>query len=180
VRYSPEYKELQKKLHATGTYGGTAPTSAGIINAIIQKLEIKHLLDYGCGSKLPLRDCLQPVGEFRYQAYDPMVDEYSDDPVPAEMVVVSDVLEHIEPEHIEEVLDHLEELTEVVIFATIHSGPAMKYLEDGRNAHILQRPFEWWLPKFLERFKVQTAQRFNDLEFFIIAQNRNLAIENAG
>jgi len=177
VRYSPEYKELQKKLHATGTYGGTAPTSAGIINAIIEKLSIKHILDYGCGSKLPLRGVLKPNGDLRYQAYDPMVDEYSDDPVPAEMVVVSDVLEHIEPEFIEEVLDHLEELTEVVIFATIHSGPAIKVLEDGRNAHILQRPLEWWVPKFFERFKVQTVQRFTDLEFFIIAQNRNLGIE---
>jgi len=177
VYYSPEYKKLQQKLHATGTYGGTAPTSAGIINGIIKKLDIKHLLDYGCGSKLPLRGVLDPPGEFRYQAYDPMVDEYSDPPVPAEMVVVSDVLEHVEPEYIEQVLDHLEELTEVVIYATIHSGPAMKKLEDGRNAHILQKPLEWWVPKFFERFTVQTVQRFTPLEFFIIAQNRELAID---
>lgn len=175
--YTPEYKEQQQKLHAKGNYGVTGDKQAGLINNIIHKLSIKHLLDYGCGSKALLRDVLSPPGEFRYQAYDPMVDEYSSDPVPAEMVVVQDVLEHIEPDFIEDVLDHLEQLTEVVIFATIFEGPAVKTLDDGRNAHLIQRPLEWWAPKFFERFKVQTVQRMSSKDFFIIAQNSGLGVE---
>jgi hypothetical protein len=32
-------------------------------------------------------------------------------------------------------------------------------LPDGRNAHLIQEPPEWWLPKLLERFDLYTFQR---------------------
>lgn len=119
---------------------------------MVDLMEIDHLLDYGCGHNLSLKDNLAPTRGFRYQAYDPGVPDFADDPVPAEMVVCIDVLEHIEPDLLENVLDHLEELTEKVLFATVHTGPAGKILPDGRNAHLIQKPAEWWLPKFIERF----------------------------
>ena len=100
----------------------------------------------------------KPQRECRVQCYDPGVPEYADPPTPAEMVVCIDVLEHIEPELIDDVLDHLEELTESFLFATVHTKPAGKKLPDGRNAHLIQKPAEWWLPKIMERF---TLKGFN-------------------
>ena len=94
----------------------------------------------------------KPDHECKVQCYDPGVPEYAELPKPAEMVVSIDVLEHIEPEYIEDVLDHLEELTQKVLFATVHLGPASKKLSDGRNAHLIQKPQEWWVPKFMDRF----------------------------
>jgi hypothetical protein len=78
------------------------------------------------------------------------------------------VLEHIEPQYLEQVLDHLVELTEVVAFITIHTGPAMKTLPDGRNAHLTQEPIEWWLAKILVRWDLQTVQKVGDHNYYTI------------
>ena len=44
-------------------------------------------------------------------------------------------------------------------FFTIHTGPAGKVLADGRNAHLIQQPSSWWLPKLCERFEIDHLQR---------------------
>lgn len=173
---SPEYVKQQEALHAKGNYGVTAQKYGPMVSNIIDKLEIDHLLDYGCGSNLSLRKTLLPNREIQYQAYDIGVPEFSGDPIPAEMVTCIDVLEHVEPDYLEDVLDHLEEMTEVVLFASVHMGPAGKTLADGRNAHLTQEGPEFWLPKFLERFSLQTFQIVSAVEFFVIAQNAGLPL----
>lgn len=144
------------------------------VSAIVDKMEIDHILDYGCGKNLSLTKGLKPKREFKYQAYDPMVAEYADDPVPAQMVVCIDVIEHIEPDFLEDVLDHLEELTEEILFISVHTGPAGKVLDDGRNAHLIQQPLEWWVPKIAERFDVQSVQVQNKKQFYVIAFNKDI------
>ncbi len=137
---------------------------------MIDLMGVDHLLDYGCGHNLSLQENLKPEKTFRYQCYDPGFEEYSDDPVPAELVVCIDVLEHIEPECLEDVLDHLESLTEKVLFATVHTGGAGKTLPDGRNAHLIQRPYDWWLPRFTERFQLKGFNmRGNGFEVVLLA-----------
>jgi hypothetical protein len=84
------------------------------------------------------------------------------------MVACIDVLEHIEPELLDNVLDHLQSLTELVVMLTIDSGPAGKTLADGRNAHLIQEPMSWWLPKLSERWELQTVQRITDHSFYVI------------
>ena len=139
---------------------------------------IDTLLDYGCGSNLSLRETLAPQRKLTYQAYDPGVPEYSGDPEPSDMVVCVDVLEHIEPEFLDDVLDHLMHLTQGVIFCSINTGPAGKTLSDGRNAHLIQQPMEWWLPRIWERFFIQKFQAVGPQEFYIFAHNIALDIED--
>jgi hypothetical protein len=139
---------------------------------MVDVMEIDHLLDYGCGHNLSLKKTLKPERPIKYQCYDPAVPDYAGNPTPAQMVVCIDVLEHIEPDCLEEVLDHLEELTEQVLFATVHTGPAGKVLSDGRNAHLIQQPYQWWLPKFIERFQLQGFhQRGNGFEVICVPYN---------
>ena len=179
MRYTPEYLSQQKSLHQKGNYGVIAGKMYGtIVSTIVDKMEIDHLLDYGCGKNLSLTKGLKTKREFKYQAYDPMVGEYSDEPVPAQMVCCIDVIEHIEPDYLEDVLDHLEELTEEVLFISVHTGPAGKVLDDGRNAHLIQQPLIWWLPKIAERFEVQSVQVQNKKQFYVIAFNKNLDDSN--
>lgn len=141
---------------------------------MIDLMEVDHLLDYGCGHNKSLTKTLKPARPFTYQAYDPGVPECADDPIPAQMVVCIDVLEHIEPECLEDVLDHLEHLTEQVLFCTVHTGPAGKILPDGRNAHLIQKPYDWWLPHFTERFELQGFHaRGNGFELVLIANDYN-------
>ena len=146
---------------------------APLVSQIIDKVEIDSLLDYGCGHNLSLFKKLNPERKFTYQAYDIGVPEYSDPPVPSQMVACCDVLEHIEPEYLDNVLDHIEELTEVVAFLSVCTVPANKTLDDGRNAHLIQQPMEWWLPKIWDRFKIQSLQVMSDAEFYVIVYADN-------
>src|SRR5688572_12590645 len=111
---SDEYKRQQEQLHQTTEYGTAAQHYGGVVRQIIEKLDITHLLDYGCGSRMGLLKNLHPNRKLTYQGYDPCVPELADPPVPAQMVACIDVLEHIEPNCLDNVLDHIASLTEVV------------------------------------------------------------------
>jgi hypothetical protein len=168
---SDGYRAQQEHLHATKEYGTMGQHYGPLVSQIIDKLEVSHLLDYGCGRKMGLTKSLKIQNKLTYQAYDPGagVPELASLPVPAQMVCCIDVLEHIEPDYLDNVIDHLAELTEVVAFVTIHTGPAMKTLSDGRNAHLTQQPIEWWLPKLWKHFDLQTMQKVGDHNYYIIA-----------
>jgi hypothetical protein len=184
---SDEYKAQQESLHESAqvdgkpvVYGGASLFYAPIIADVINKIEPGHVLDYGCGKHLLLARALRDSKikqRFKYQAYDPAVPKYAGNPVPAEMVVCLDVLEHIEEDKIDDVLDHLQELTEAVGFFTIHTGPAIKTLPDGRNAHILQRPAEWWLPRVMCRFELQSFQVTGPHQFYVLVTAQQKMIE---
>lgn len=159
---SESYRAQNQSLHESGVFGTVAKAYAPLVAQVVNKLEVQHVLDYGCGSNVSLMKAIadkKMVGHaFKYQAYDPCVPQYAAPPVSAEMVACIDVLEHIEPDSIDEVLDHLYELTEAVGFFSVNCRPAMKVLPDGRNAHLIQQPPEWWLPRIMARFELQTFQ----------------------
>lgn len=151
---SEQYLAEQAHLHATHDGYGVASMMFGEqVSEIINETGVTSLLDYGCG-KGRLMKSLKVDHEVRVQLYDPSIEAYSAAPEPCEMVTCIDVLEHIEPEFLDNVLDDLQRLTQVVGFFTVHCGPAMKVLSDGRNAHLTQQPMGWWLPKFESRFDV--------------------------
>jgi hypothetical protein len=168
---SDGYRDQQKYLHETTEYGTMAQHYGPLVSQIVEKLQITHLLDYGCGRRMGLLKSLKCAGKLTYQGYDPGagLEELATAPIPAQMVCCIDVLEHIEPEYLENVLDHLALLTEVVALVTVHTGPAMKVLPDGRNAHLTQQPMQWWLPKLWDRFDIQTVQRISETGFYVIA-----------
>lgn len=168
------YQEQQEHLHETTNYGTMAQHYGPLVSQIVKKLEVTHLLDYGCGRRMGLLKNLNVPHKLTYQGYDPGagVPELATAPIPAQMVCCIDVLEHIEPEFLENVLDHLAELTEVVAFITLHTGPATKTLPDGRNAHLTQEPVEWWLPKITDRFDIQTLQKVGDHNYYLILYAR--------
>ncbi len=175
---SEAYRAEQERLHSLGNYGTASIAYAPLVSEIVAKLEAKHLLDYGCGANTNLLKHLKVPHKLTYQAYDPGVPRFASDPVPAEIVTCIDVLEHIEPEYLDNVLDELQRLTEVVLFATIHTGPAVKTLSDGRNAHLIQKPMSWWLPKFWERFNLSTVQVTGECAFYVVASAFPRLIEN--
>lgn len=57
------------------------------------------------------------------------------------------------------VLDDLRRVTAGVGVFTVHTGAAVKWLPDGRSAHLIQQPPEWWLPKIMARFEPATYAR---------------------
>jgi hypothetical protein len=154
---SDEYLAEQKALHAKGGYGTASLQFGEVVTQICDKLGIKTLLDYGCGSMQNLSKVLHPANDVEYLGYDPAVPEFSYKE-PADLVTCIDVLEHIEPDLLDNVLDDLMMLTDGYAFITVHTGPAVKTLSDGRNAHLIQKPARWWLPKLMNRFDLVTFQ----------------------
>lgn len=148
------YRAEQAALHAKGNYGVTGMKYGALVSALLRSLQAMSMLDYGCGSKRSLLQTLQLPSGVVYEGYDPAVPAYADRPAPAELVCCIDVLEHIEPALLDNVLDELAELSDPFGFFTVHSGPAGKVLSDGRNAHLTQEGVDWWLPRLKARFEV--------------------------
>lgn len=166
---SSDYRAEQEKLHEAGGYGTASIQYAPLVSQIIERMGVTHLLDYGCGSMCNLAKHLKLKAKLTYQAYDPAVPRFAKSPVPASMVACIDVLEHIEPDCLDSVLDDLARLCEGVAFLSIHTGPAIKILSDGRNAHLIQEHMMWWLPKIWSRFELQTIQATSAHGFYVVA-----------
>jgi uncharacterized Rossmann fold enzyme len=135
-----EYVELNKKLHEINhDYGGHGDRYAKIVRKLAETNGIKSILDYGCG-KGALAEALDvPIWE-----YDPGIEGKEAAPRPADLVVCTDVLEHIEPELLPAVLEDLKRVIKVTGFFAIHTGAAGKTLPDGRNTHLIQQGMDWW------------------------------------
>ena len=92
MRITPEYLALQKQLHETSPeYGTSGHKHADRILGLVQKLQTKDVLDFGCG-----KHTLQKALPFPIKEYDPALPGFDSDPDRADVVVCSDVLEHIE------------------------------------------------------------------------------------
>lgn len=71
------------------------------------------------------------------------------------MITESYVLEHIEPEMLDQVLTHLRELTRVVGYFVIATRPdRSKLLPDGTNPHKIIESAEWWVNRIDEYFEI--------------------------
>jgi hypothetical protein len=157
---SDEYRRMQQKLHENPAYGVASVGYAPLVAQVIDKLGVSELLDYGAGKGRlgeSLRELLRRPLQVHH--YDPAIPQWSAAPTPCQFVACIDVLEHIEPDLIGNVLDDLQRVTVGAGVFTVHTGAAVKVLPDGRNAHLIQRPPEWWLPEFLRRFDLITFNR---------------------
>ena len=150
---SNEYREQQEKLHENPDYGVASVSYAPYVTNLIDTLQIDEMLDYGAG-KWRLAESIQPERKVIIELYDPAVPDWSEPPEPRDFVCCIDVLEHIEPELLDNVLDDLQRVVKKYGFFTIHTEAAIKTLPDGRNAHLTQQPYTWWLPKLWSRFHI--------------------------
>ena len=139
---TPAYLEQQKQLHAVGNYGISSGKWATTVLQLAHMYGCKDILDYGSGAGLLKKGIGDIVRE-----YDPSIPGKDANPSPADMVVCTDVLEHIEPDLRDEVLAHLCTKARKVMFLTIAMYPANRWRPDGRNAHLILKGDGWWREK---------------------------------
>jgi len=155
---SVDYLEQQKTLHQNPNYGVASLSFAPIVADLIRQIDAKSISDYGAGKKNLLVGLNKNgISGIDYYPYDPVFPEYGP-PKTADLVCCIDVLEHIEPNLIDNVISDLAKITVNIGFFSIHMGPAGKFLTDGRNAHLIQKPTSWWLPKISKHFDVLHLQ----------------------
>lgn len=152
-----DYRKLQMGLHKNPNYGVASLQFAPLIADIIKQAKIGSVSDYGAGKKNLLVGLKNLNMSPEYKPYYPAFPEYGP-PQSADLVCCIDVLEHIEPDLIDSVLIELAGITNNIGFFSIHMGPAGKVLADGRNAHLIQRPTSWWLPKLCKHFDILSLQ----------------------
>lgn len=152
---SESYIQLNRELHEKN-FGGAGHKRLPDILPVIQRIRAETILDYGAGQgllKVEL-DRLNTSGEIGIRQvvnYDPAVDAYNQKPDGwFDLVVCTDVLEHIEPEYLDNVLVEIYQYTRKALVALIAFGPSGKFLSDGRNAHLIQESPNWWEEKIFD------------------------------
>lgn len=155
MRFTSGYEQLQRQLHAQGDYGHSGFKHGDRVLDLAKRMNTKNVLDYGCGQQT-----LQKGIPFPITNYDPFIRGCEADPAPHDLVVCSDVMEHIEPECVMDVLAHIHSKTLQLAFFDIAIRPAKKVLADGRNAHlIIEKPL-WWLERLGKYFDAQNFQTY--------------------
>lgn len=160
-----EYRQLNREMHKRPRgFGADGHRHVDDICNLIVENNLQSLLDYGCGQetlwygvdnnkwkepglKKRLKKYLKK-NDFIYCAYDPGVDKRSNFHAPLkqfDIITCTDVLEHIEPECLGDVLCDIFGRLKVIAYFVINFKPAINELPDGRNAHLIQQPKEWWI-----------------------------------
>lgn len=160
---SDTYRQLNEQLHADRPdYGAHAARKWGFLVAqLMEQLNTGSLLDYGAGKRTLgtfLRDAAMKAGQshlLKLQEYDPAVPEIAGEPGPADIVACLDVLEHVEPECLDTVLAHLAGKVRRLALIVVHTGPAVKTLPDGRNAHLIQEDWLFWAKRLQSHLPVR-------------------------
>jgi hypothetical protein len=159
---SEEYRKTLEDTHreTNHSWGQTAPLYTGGILTYMQQNNFEEVLDYGSAH-----------GSFRKSLNNPNIDVTEYDPgypdkastnIPKKFLVCIDVLEHVEPSLIDDVLEDIQRCTLEKAFLTIACYPARQILSDGRNAHLIVESPTWWKEKILKLFDIESedfAQR---------------------
>lgn len=141
---SKEYLEQLSHLHNTTKFGSGGTNLPSTILPYLDK--IQSLLDFGSGKGYFSNTVKELYKEIDLYTYDPVTSPI-ELPTSVDMTYSSDVLEHIEPAHLDETLDMLFNITTKYQYHLIACHPAKKKLNDGRNAHLIIETPEWWKNK---------------------------------
>lgn len=144
MEISEEYRKVLEETHRTTTWGSDGAKH----DEFVKSLGYSDVLDYGCGKG----------GLKANKRYDPAIPKYAADPEPADLVVSFGVLEHVEPDCLDDVLSHMAKKTKKLCYMTIAClRPDRLKLADGRNAHLIQEAESWWLERIRKHFTVEKS-----------------------
>ncbi len=153
---SDEYRDVCLKTHEmTPSWGTSQAEWLNEVTAFLNDGGQVSVLDYGCG-----KGKLAGLVGREMTKYDPAVEKFQEKPQPHDEVVCVDVLEHVEPDCLDEVLADVKSLIISRGFFTIDMRPARRLLFDGRNAHLILQPMEWWISKLKEYFTLYAVVHY--------------------
>lgn len=160
---SQEYLYLNRQLHESNpAYGCSGSKRTEVVKKLIEATKPESILDYGCGKSTLSASLPMPIWE-----YDPAIHGKDAPPRPADLVICTDVLEHVEPDYLQAVLLDLARCTRKVCFAVIHTGPSQKFLADGRNTHLIQEGKAWWDAQLAQHFTIAKSE-MKDVELHVL------------
>jgi 2-polyprenyl-3-methyl-5-hydroxy-6-metoxy-1,4-benzoquinol methylase len=149
----PDYRELAKV--ADKNFQGLSVLNHVVsIRKLAHEVGAKTMLDFGCGRGDAYRSphkLHHQIGLSREDVtlYDPAFRPTAVLPTGTyDLVVCSDVLEHIPEHEVDEFVARLFSYAKKAVWASVCCRPAKKCFPDGRNLHVTVQPYEWWSEKF--------------------------------
>lgn len=145
---SPSYRALLNKVHMEThpKWGMRGEQHIRLFLPFARELGCRTFLDYGCGKGL-LRRALS-AHEIDAALFDPGNPALDTLPFPADFVTAMSCLENVEPDKVDNVLEHIHWLALKGAYLSIALRLGKKNdLPDGRNEHLSVHPAEWWLDK---------------------------------
>ena len=188
MKPSKEYYELidaYKIIHQEeGKFKGISltPLVPTLVN-ITKENNCKTLLDYGCGKAIPydkdrcnevgLKNPVQELCNIEsFDLYDPAYEKYAtllDKKY--DIVVCTDVLEHIAEQDIDYVLTEILSRSNKIVFLNISCQPALKHFKEGKfkgkNVHISVFDPSWWGHKIGNIWN-----KFNNLKVYTLCETK--------
>ncbi len=156
------YRSVLEKEHAQSEWGVASIGYAPRIANIMSRYKLTEILDYGAGAGNLEKNLKILLPNVIVHNYEPGVPKWSNKPAPCKMVACTDVIEHIEPECLNDVLDDLQRVIEQHAFVSISTAPAYRVLNNGWNAHIcIKKPIEW-KEIFEKRFNIVQSSVFDN------------------
>ena len=141
-----EYRATLAQTHETHAgWGATTGKHLQTVLTLIDSIDAESVLDYGCGKGGLMREVRKVRPALWLHGYDPAVPPFCLRPLfrRYDLLVSFDVLEHVEPECLDDVLADMSALGKHV-HVDIATTLAVKVLPDGRNAHLIVEPYAWW------------------------------------
>ena len=146
------YQEQLRKEHQGSNWGATGAKYSGadVRKILTERPYITSVLDFGAGKGSMGRFIQEEYGyDVEWTNYDPGIPEYDTLPTKQfDLVISTDVLEHIEPDKLSSVIKTLAELTGKVLYSNIacsltgflfDGGPY-----DGQDIHLsVHSPYRW-------------------------------------
>ena len=188
MKPSQEYHDLidsYKVLHQEeGKFKGISlvplvPT----LMSLVKENNCKTLLDYGCGKAIPydkdrckevdLRHPIQKLCNLKsFDLYDPAYEKYATlRNKKYDIVVCTDVLEHIAEQDIDYVLTQILSRSNKIVFLNISCQPALKHFKQGKlkgkNLHVSVFEPSWWMKKIGNIWN-----NFNHLKIYTLCKTK--------
>lgn len=150
-----DYRAQNAELHVTNKkYGVSGAQWTDYVTELIGEEGFVSVLDYGAG-KGTLATALALRG-ITVREYDPAIPGKDAAPEPAELVICTDVLEHVQPECLDDVLADLARVTQKKLLFDIALVASIKTLPDGSNPHKLIEKPDWWKERIARYFDIPT------------------------
>ena len=154
------------------TYGVGGDFWAGAVWGFALSVGARTCLDYGAGKQTLEKSALKR--HMQIVSFDPCVEKISERPNRKfDIVVCTDVLEHIEPECLADVFEDIDYYAKKGIFLAISTRESEKWLADGRNNHLIVKPYEWWLRTFPRQWVFEKHGE-DDEKFWGVIQKKQI------
>lgn len=136
----------------TKKWGSSGARNFGyhLLNYLQRRKYITTVLDFGAGHGSLGRYIKEHLARsIDWTEYDPGMPDLQKIPEGQfDLITSSDVLEHLEPESVDETLAWMADHATRAQYHYISCSPSGRLLPDGRSVHLTVHPTDWWVEKF--------------------------------